>query len=85
MKVWWTLGEVWYGSWDPSEVRDRLVDPRGSPGLVGGLSGRCRTGRGTFGEVQDGSGNPPKGPGRVRGTSERFGKGWGTLGEVKDE
>ena len=56
------------------EVRDRLGDPRGCPGLIGGPSGRSGTGRGILGEVLDGrrileevwngSGDPWGGPGR---------------------
>ena len=38
------------------EVRDGSGDLRGSPGRVGGQSGRSGTGRRTLGEVLDGLG-----------------------------
>ena len=52
------------------EVRDVSGDPQRGPGLVGGSSVRCGTGRG--------------GPGRVWGHSEKSGTDRGTLGQVQD-
>ena len=52
-----TLDEVWDGS----------GDPRGSPGQVGGPSGRSGTGRGTHGKVRDELADPQGGLGLVGG------------------
>ena len=100
-----TLGEVRDGSRDPPRGkfrgtgeppygRDGSGDPRGSPGRVGGSSGRSGTGWRTLGAVRDWSRDlgevrdrwvdPQVGPGHVGGPLGRSVTSRGTLWEVED-
>ena len=100
-----TLGEVRDGSRDPPRGkfrgtgeppygRDGSGDPRGSPGRVGGSSGRSGTGWRTLGAVRDWSRDlgevrdrwvdPQVGPGHVGGPLGRSVTSRGTLWEVGD-